>query len=118
MKKEEKGSLDLRFFALQEVEEEMEIDDEEEGEERQAFKVANQFFKIEKGKQFALYSGKHIFYLASPEKRVADEWIATCRRRWPSSTRSRPSSRRSSSASRDGRHLHDDADGREPRRAT
>ena len=30
----------------------MEIDDEEEGEERQALKVANQFFKIEKGKQF------------------------------------------------------------------
>merc|ERR1711965_859112 len=61
LKKEEKGSLDLRFFALQEVEEEMEIDDEEEGEERQALKVANQFFKIEKGKQFGLYSGKHIF---------------------------------------------------------
>ena len=77
MKKEEKGSLDLRFFALQEVEEEMEIDDEEEGEERQALKVANQFFKIEKGKQFGLYSGKHIFYLASPEKATADEWIST-----------------------------------------
>ena len=74
-KKDEKGSLDLRFFALQEVEEEMEIDDEEEGEERQALKVANQFFKIEKGKQFGLYSGKHVFYLASPEKAVADEWI-------------------------------------------
>jgi len=77
MKKEEKGSLDLRFFCLQEVEEEMEIDDEEEGEERQALKVANQFFKIEKGKQFGLYSGRHIFYLASPEKAVAEEWIAT-----------------------------------------
>jgi len=77
LKKEEKGSLDLRFFALQEVEEEMEIDDEEEGEERQALKVDNQFFKIEKGKQFGLYSGKHIFYLASPEKAVCDEWIAT-----------------------------------------
>jgi len=77
LKKEEKGSLDLRFFALQEVEEEMEIDDEEEGEERQALKVDNQFFKIEKGKQFGLYSGKHIFYLASPEKAICDEWIAT-----------------------------------------
>ena len=55
----------------------MEIDDEEEGEERQALKVANQFFKIEKGKQFGLYSGKHIFYLASPEKAVAEEWIST-----------------------------------------
>ena len=77
MKKEEKGSLDLRFFALQEVEEDMEIDDEEEGEERQALKVANQFFKIEKGKQFGLYSGKHVFYLASADKAVADEWIQT-----------------------------------------
>ena len=77
LKKEEKGSLDLRFFALQEVDEELEIDDEEEGEERQALKVANQFFKIEKGKQFGLYSGKHVFYLASPERAVADEWIAT-----------------------------------------
>jgi len=77
LKKEEKGSLDLRFFSLQEVEEDMEIDDEEEGEERQALKVANQFFKIEKGKQFGLYSGKHIFFLASPEKAVADEWIST-----------------------------------------
>ena len=49
-----KGS-DLRS-SLQEVEEELDIDDEEEGEERQALKVANQFFKIEKGKQFGLYS--------------------------------------------------------------
>ena len=48
------------------MEEDLEIDDEEEGEERQALKVADQFFKIEKGKQFGLYSGKHIFYLASP----------------------------------------------------
>jgi len=75
--KEEKGCIDLRFFALQEVEEDMEIDDEEEGEERQALKVANQFFKIEKGKQFGLYSGRHIVFLASPEKAVADEWITT-----------------------------------------
>jgi len=59
------------------VDEELEIDDEEEGEERQALKVANQFFKIEKGKQFGLYSGKHIFFLASPERAVADEWIQT-----------------------------------------
>jgi hypothetical protein len=59
------------------VEEDMEIDDEEEGEERQALKVADQFFKIEKGKQFGLYSGKHVFYLASPERAVCDEWIST-----------------------------------------
>jgi hypothetical protein len=76
-KTEEKGSLDLRFFALQEVEEDMDVDDEEDGEERQALKVANQFFKIEKGKQFALYSGKHIFYLAHAERAIAEEWIST-----------------------------------------
>jgi Zn/Cd-binding protein ZinT len=76
-KAEEKGSLDLRFFALHEEDEDLEIDDEEEGEERQSLKLANQFFKIEKGKQFGLHSGQKAFFLASPERAVADEWIAT-----------------------------------------
>jgi len=76
-KKEEKGSLDLRFFSLQEIEEEVEVDEEEEGEEKQALKVQNQFFRIMKGKQFALHSGKHVFFLASPEREVCDEWIQT-----------------------------------------
>jgi len=76
-KKDEKGSLDLRFFSLQEIEEEVEVDDEEEGEEKQALKVQNQFFRIMKGKQFALHSGKHVFFLASPEREVCDEWIQT-----------------------------------------
>ena len=76
-KAEEKGSLDLRFFALHEEDEDLEIDDEEEGEERQSLKLANQFFKIEKGKQFGLYSGQKAFFLASPERAVADEWITT-----------------------------------------
>ena len=93
-KKDEKGSLDLRFFSLQvvlvvalvcigawnfennvgllqEIEEECEVDEEEEGEEKQALKVQNQFFKIQKGKQFALNSGKHVFFLASPEREVS-----------------------------------------------
>jgi len=76
-KKDEKGSLDLRFFSLQEIEEEVEVDEEEEGEEKQALKVQNQFFRIMKGKQFALHSGKHVFFLASPEREVCDEWIQT-----------------------------------------
>lgn len=69
-KREEKGSLDLRFFSLQDMEEEVEVDDEEEGEEKQALKVQNQFFRIMKGKQFALQSGKHLFFIASPEREV------------------------------------------------
>ena len=61
----------------QELVDDVEVDDEDEGDEKQALKVQNQFFKIQKGKQFALHSGKHRFFLASPEKEVADEWIAT-----------------------------------------
>ena len=77
-KGEEKGSLDMRFFAIQEIEEEMEVDDEDEaGGEKQSLKVQGQFFKIMKGKQFGLYSGKHCFYMASPEREVCDEWIST-----------------------------------------
>jgi len=76
-RKEEKGSLDLRFFSLQEVMEDVEVDEEEDSGEKQALKVQGNFFKIQKGKQFALHSGKHVFYLASPERELADEWIAT-----------------------------------------
>ena len=75
---EEKGSLDLRFFALQEVEEDMEVEEEAAGDdEKQALKVQGHFFKIMKGKQFLLQSGKHMFYMASPEREVCDEWIST-----------------------------------------
>jgi len=76
-KTDEKGSLDLRFFALKEIDEDLEVDEEEEGGEKQSLKVQGQFFRIMKGKQFALYSGKHIFYMASPEREVCDEWIST-----------------------------------------
>jgi len=128
LKKEEKGSLDLRFFCLQEVEEDMEIDDEEEGEERQALKVANQFFKIEKGKQFGESSGishatarptpaasahgamSHFCQASTrastsssslrPSAPSATSGSPRCRPRWPSSIRSRPSSRRSTCACR------------------
>ena len=56
----------------------MEVDDEDEpGGEKQSLKVQGQFFKIMKGKQFGLYSGKHCFYMASPEREVCDEWIST-----------------------------------------
>ena len=75
-KKEEKGSLDLRFFAISEIEEELEVDEEDDDNEKQGLKVQGQFFKIMKGKQFSLQSGRHTLYMASPEKEVADEWIA------------------------------------------
>jgi len=75
---DEKGSLDLRFFALQEVEEDMEVEEEAAGDdEKQALKVQGHFFKIMKGKQFLLQSGKHAFFMASPEREVCDEWIST-----------------------------------------
>jgi hypothetical protein len=73
----EKGSLDLRFFALKELDEDVEVDDEDDGGEKQSLKVQGQFFRIQKGKQFALFSGKHAFYMASPEREVCDEWIST-----------------------------------------
>ena len=73
LKKDEKGSLDLRFFALQEVEEDMEVEEEAAGDdEKQALKVQGHFFKIMKGKQFLLQSGKHAFYMASPEREVGE----------------------------------------------
>jgi len=75
-KGEEKGALDLRHFALQEVEEELELEDEEKGfDEKQALKVGDQFFKMDKGKQFGLHSGKHSFLLASGDRNVAQDWI-------------------------------------------
>ena len=76
-KTDEKGSLDLRFFALKEIDEDLEVDEEDGGDEKQSLKVQGQFFKIMKGKQFALHSGKHVFYMASPEREVCDEWIST-----------------------------------------
>ena len=76
-KRDEKGSLDLRFFALEEVEEELDIDEEEEGEEKEALKAADQFFKSERGKTLGLFSGKYAFYLASPERAVGEEWAKT-----------------------------------------
>ena len=60
----------LCVLVLQEIDEDVEVDEEEEGEEKQALKVQNQFFRIMKGKQFALNSGKHVFFLASPEREV------------------------------------------------
>ena len=70
---DEKGSLDLRFFALQEVEEDMEVEEEAAGDdEKQSLKVQGHFFKIMKGKQFLLQSGKHAFYMASPEREVGE----------------------------------------------
>lgn len=53
------------------------MDEEEGGEEKQSLKVQGQFFRITKGKQFALHSGKHTFFMASPEREVCDEWIST-----------------------------------------
>ena len=77
-KKDEKGSLDLRFFALQEVEEDMEVEEEAAGDdEKQALKVQGHFFKIMKGKQFLLQSGKHAFYMASPEREVLTSYAIT-----------------------------------------
>jgi len=78
-KKEEKGALDLRHFGLKEVEEELELDQEDatDGGEKQALKVKDQFFKMEKGKQFGLHSGRHAFFLASGDRVITEDWIET-----------------------------------------
>lgn len=75
-KAEEKGAVDLRWFALKEVEEEMEVAEDDTGESA-GLRVQGQLFKVVKGKQFSLISGKHALYMASPERELCDEWIAT-----------------------------------------
>ena len=56
----------------------MEVEEEGAGDdEKQALKVQGHFFKIVKGKQFLLQSGKLAFSMTSPERETCDEWIST-----------------------------------------
>ena len=105
--KKDEGSLDLRFFAL-EVEEELDIE-EEEGGEKQALKVADQFFKIER-ETLGLFSDKYAF----PRLARACSGrggTGTCRRRWPSCTRNRHLLPGRAADLADGRHVLHDAHG-------
>jgi len=90
-KEEQVGILNLRVFALEELEEEF-IDDEDEDEdeddaakkkkkhkEGEEMEVDDDFYMVVKGRQFELLSGKYIIRMGHANANLIEDWLDTLR---------------------------------------